>query len=181
MSGALFFYFWDDTTWGGGTPPPSPAPSPTPDPGAGGGKRKKKADYIRADENFWSIREAYLRSINVETLPELPPAPRPTTLPPAPPPQSSAFNFRALPRYTAERASAISALRAAETVESLKAAGARLLQLNRAIQQARLEEAAYRRAIRKYNRQKTLKRAKRKLAILLASELLLKLITSKRP
>lgn len=134
MSGALWFFFWTESDWTGVVPPPTPAP--TPDSGAGSGKSRKKTKtsrppYIRAPEDFWEVRERYLRSIQAETTPELPPPV--ATVEPCQPDAKPLPDYAILPRYVAERSTQISTLRLTTNLTDLQAAGARLIELNRTI------------------------------------------------
>lgn len=169
MSLAFNLFFWDD--WLGVA---APAPSPTPTPGSGGGHKHKKAAYEPLDQGFWDVREAYLRSLQNETLDEEPPIAQVSEIPPAPLPQP--LNYTALPRYVGERAAAITALRLTTDVASLKAAGARLIEINRAIsaakRQKRLAEWEVGKKIRSAERKKKLQ------ALRQAGEILLKSFNS---
>lgn len=176
MSAALWFFFWDDADWGGAPPAPAPAPASASDSGSGGGGRRKKknAPYAPAPDDFWEVREAYLKSLLAKHESEPQPAPKP-------PPNDAAaarprVTYSVLPRLLAERSVAISALRLTENLSQLEAAGARLIELNLAIAEAKrlhlehmLEEVRARR-IRK------LRRNKRKAVLLTAAQLLLKIL-----
>ena len=74
---ALWEYFWVDTDWTGAAPTPTPTPTPTPVPStsAGGGGKKKHRPYERVGEDFWILRERYLRRF----------APKPEPMAPAEP------------------------------------------------------------------------------------------------
>jgi hypothetical protein len=192
MSGALWFFFWDEPDWTGGSPP-APAPAPAPDPGSGGGKGRGRGkgrgklyseDYPRLEEDFWHVRENYLSSIQDETLPVEPdpiPTEEPVDFTPTRAPPQRQPDYIALPRYISERAAIISALRLATTLESLKGHGARLIEINYAIAVAkrlkaeadeREEEAA--RIIRSARRQRRLE------SLRLAGTLLVKTLHSLR-
>jgi hypothetical protein len=182
MSLALLEFFWTGSA-------PAPTPAPTPDPGSGGGshgkghgKGKGKLDPFyegRVDDSFWDTREAYLRSIYAETLDEEPPLPvveASPDIPPAPPPPVVvAF----LPRYVAERAAAITALRLSENLTQLKANGARLIELNRTIALAKRVKTAE--ARRKFEQERQIRSNQRKQklqALQEAGNLLIKTLTT---
>ena len=58
---ALLEYFWD---WGGApspSPSPSPSPAPTPAPDTAGARGRQKRKYIQAPNDFWEVRERYIR------------------------------------------------------------------------------------------------------------------------
>ena len=188
MSLALWMYFWDDTAWDS-APPPTPAPTAAPattteslggKPEKRSKRRNPKPEYIRAGEDFWYIREKYLQSIQAETLPDLPPAPKPSDNSEAQPAPSPRVNHVLLPRYTAERSHLITALRTAETLADLQATGARLIELNLAIRQALRDKAKFDFEQRKAQRQREIRRARRRLAILRAYQLLLKILQNPR-
>lgn len=148
MSGALWFFFWDESSWTGApAPTPSPSPTPTPPPpvpspmppppppGEGGGHggkghgkgHKKEQDGPPVD--LWNVREAYLKSL----FPPIPPAPGPEAY------ESEANRLyeerqAKLEAANAERSSIIMSLRNASSISQMKAYGVRIKELNATIQ-----------------------------------------------
>lgn len=177
MSGALWFFFWNEADWTG-VPPPAPAPPPAQDGGSGGGSKRKQAKssrppYIRAPEDFWEVRERYLRSIQAEIEPEPPPLPPSTQAPP--PDAKPAPNYRLLPRFVAERSAQISTLRLTTNLADLQAAGARLIELNRTIALAEYLRLNHIRQQEAERRIRAKRNSIKRLALLSAAQLLLKI------
>lgn len=59
---ALWEYFWDTADWVG-APAPAPPPSQA-DVARGSGHKHKyvEPEYLRAGDDFWEVREAYIRA-----------------------------------------------------------------------------------------------------------------------
>ena len=166
MSLALRLFFWDEA-----------ATTTTQDSGAGSGKASRRDrlyasdDFPQLDEDFWHVRENYLRAIHEKTAPEdlLPIV---TLTPPSEvQPEISPLlsNYTLIPRFIAERSALIAALRLSKNLEELKANGARLIAINRAIEISQrlraseierkdLADAAVR-SIRRQNKRKALRQA----------------------
>lgn len=56
---ANWFFFWTESDWTGVAPTPSPTPTDEGRSDAGGGHKKRR--YERLGEDFWNVRERYLR------------------------------------------------------------------------------------------------------------------------
>ena len=143
MSLALSFFFWDDADWSGGAPEPEPTPIAEPEQGRGSGKNRKQKDYTPADEAFWEIRERYLAAMHAPL-----PVPQNTTkvlLPDESIDKLSKFdkpaNFgiKALPRYESEKAALLELATLATSIDQLRSYALRLIELNKAIQQAKVK------------------------------------------
>lgn len=138
MTLALSLFFWDDADWSGEAPA-EPTTAETPE-ARGSGKNRKRREYTRADDEFWEIRERWLRAMH-EPLPFTQDIPIDTTkvLTSVETQHSKSDNFyiTALPRYEAEKAAILSLAETASTLTQLQSYGKRLIELNKAIQQAR--------------------------------------------
>ena len=142
MSLALSFFFWDAADWSGGSPEPEPAPT-TVEQGRGSGKKRKHANYTQADDVFWEMRERYLRAMHAAPtkLEDIPPvttkALPQTNLTPQPSAQPVTFLLSALPRYESEKAALLDLAKLATSTDQLRSYALRLIELNKAIQQAK--------------------------------------------
>lgn len=166
MSLALRLFFWDTTTQDGGS--------------GGGGKGSKASrrdrlyasdDFPHLDEDFWHVRENYLRAIHEKTASEDPPPIVTLTPPSEVQPEISPLlsNYTLIPRFIAERSALIATLRLSKNLEELKANGARLIAINHAIEVSqRLQASAIERkdmadravqSIRRQNKIKALRQA----------------------
>jgi hypothetical protein len=168
MTLAFDLFFLD--AWAGGPPPPPPAPASTLPPAdsssAGHGKPHnnhlphalpaKFPELTRVGQQFWDIREAYLRSLagDLAPLPAIStkaPTPSEPVGPPMtfeqylaakkPPNQPQSVISKALPGFLAERTLAISQVQTAKTVTKLQQAGAKLLEINKTIEAAKSMQA----------------------------------------
>lgn len=138
MSGGLFFFFW------GAAPVAPPPPAPPAPIAAGAGASTKQAPgksrkvpihgktiaYEPLTREHWDVREAYLRSL---FPPEIPQAPPPdTTAAEYERRANAAYEARKaqLEQLNADRAAAVEALRAADSIETLKQQGAKISEIN---------------------------------------------------
>jgi pyruvate/2-oxoglutarate dehydrogenase complex dihydrolipoamide acyltransferase (E2) component len=134
---ALWSYFWEDGDWSG--EPDAPAASST-DPGAGSGKGKRA--YRRAGDDFWLVRERYLRRF-------VPPSTRepvaPSTPAATPDPQPALPDEQPdgrLMLLLQARQAAIQRARQAADAAELRAATARISRLTLDIEAARQQNYA---------------------------------------
>lgn len=179
MSLALWEMFWTEADWVPGPPPPPPPAPAAPDSitDSGGGGQGRSDDDTFPPEDFWDVREAYLRSLfeKVRQLqPEKPVPPPPADDYPEDSPQKRLESF--FPRYTAELGEAVNALRLAESAAELKKQGTRIAELMAGYQAAKraVEEDNARREIDYRVRQA--ERLAKKQAAIAAAELLLRAI-----
>lgn len=139
------------------------------DPGAGGGGKKRKKPYVRLSDDFWTIREQHLRSLQPEMEESAEPVETPTIATPL------AVKSSQLQSYRIERTSVIQKLQKAPDPPKLYNHTRRLKQLNAQIaEQKRLQLIAEQAAAEKEERRRrrVARALKRKVAILAVARLL---------
>lgn len=135
MSGGLLFFFWSEPDWVPGsasataTATASVSLSLTVDLGAGGGH--KHDEYVPATEDFWEVRERYIRSLledeKIEIGDDLP---RTSLAPPSDDGTAALATLKAqFDYYITERANLIAQLRQQETLRGLQTVGNRVQSL----------------------------------------------------
>ena len=150
MTLALWSFFWDEADWSGGAPEPEPIPTAEPEQGRGSGKNRKHQNYTQADDVFWEMREQYLRAmhaplpvteyqstVTTKALPQTSSTSQLST-------QATTFILPALPRYESEKSALLDLAKLATSTDQLRSYALRLIELNKAIQQAKAKRAQQR-------------------------------------
>lgn len=135
-----------------------------------GGHNTKRSlppkDRVRADEEFWDVREAYLRMLVGEPT-EAPITPAQAEPPPVAPAEAPREPVKLLDttELAQQQSDLIGKLRSATTVAELKEVGARLMVTQAVLRQEQAKAAAQQRAERDLERQRLeIRIAKRKAA-----------------
>lgn len=127
MSSALWHFFWTESDW---TPAPSVAPAGAGSGGRGEGSKRKK-EYVPAAEDFWEIRDRFLRRLMHITDGDTDlPAIVKNYLPPT-------FNPSYLSRYLAEQQALLRLAQASSNLAQLRNLAPRLTEITRVVTQAK--------------------------------------------